>query len=613
MKKAETQKSKKSQSKPSADKSKGKSEKQSSGKSTVSSTGTMAKWSADGWDADTMIKAAEILLRKNDENVKLQKEKENWKLRQTRENLEQFKTDLAMLEKMRNELNLMANKGEPSPIDEADQKKQELIAKEESKMTEDVLDKIRKIDYSKTKKYKLSKGSIQIDKSGSAGSRLQKNNDPKNPWTAAFLKSQAVHLFVALANQNPLFYGTTEGQRIHVLAAHYLKKTHPTSVKADDLMNEVTKKLDTGVKEQWPEVSNFWLSGSADSKVGLAGERALGREQRGDKNGEPKSSKQEVSNEVIPDLLGYNLLKIYDDDIRLLKQIIDLRKGGSDNASEIRKLFISQFHVEQARLNKDWFQDINRPDYKDKPGHDAAKDQQENTVLRYEDLICRRMCKWMLHIAEYNDQPVIYALDEIDLPAVAESRTLEITDTVSGSGKKKIKVPVCTSELREIFRAQDKLESDHPLSGVKFFKELMPVDAPWGKGRSEEELKSWAEYALHLTRKMLIKFPGDVLVWKSANAMIAAYDKEKWGEIISLYKAIKPSQLHKLGVTNHDKHLKTSMERQQQSGLQSHSQMQKAYETAGILETYILQLNKSSGKKEEYKSDDNSKIDNNAS
>jgi hypothetical protein len=392
-----------------------------------------------------------------------------------------------------------------------------------------IIDNIEQKDPGATKKYRINPGSHEIDRTTSAGARLEKKNKETPNWTKEVIESlkpgsqSKKNSFLDIVSASPLFYGTTDGQRMHILASKFLKGKNLDMVEHEKLRDEVTRKLDAGAKEKWPEVSNFWLDNPGAGGVGLAGERQKGVKVR--------------AGESTP-LSEDKLLSIYSDSIELLNKIIDLRTDHSNPNG--RQLFLAQFRREQSALLKDWHQDVDREDYAHKPGSRGIAIVKD---LQYEDLICRRMCKWMLHVAAYNDQPVIYALDEIDLNSVAEAKTLEINDTVSNTGVKKLKVPVCTSELREIFRAQDKMISDKPKEGVKFFKELMPEEAPWGAKRKPEELKPWAEYALHLTKKLLIQYPGDRMLVAAGEEMIALCFDQKYAEIIQVYKKMKPSEL----------------------------------------------------------------------
>jgi hypothetical protein len=502
--------------------------KTSRGKAGQDSTSSTAPgWNADAWDVDTMMEAAGKLIERNNVGTRIKA-----KLESSLKALEDNKSDSLMMDRMKTFLNEAARSGAPSPIDTGKQEAQAEKAQAEKETAEQALELLSAADPSQTKKYRLKPQSFPVDKSGSAVERLRAKNDKVRPWTGPFIESlkEGKNLFRKLVEQGPLFYGTTEGQRIHVLAARFLKDKQIENVEPVELMEEVTNELVSGAKETWPEVSNFWLAGTQAEGIGLVGERYTGVKARAAK--EP-----------------YKLVQLYAEDIKLLQQILDLRAGANEQSLNVKQAFIQQFHAEQAALGKDWFKDVERADYQHKPGHDSSKGSQENETLMFEDLICRRMCKWMLHLAHYNDQPVIYSLDEIDLSSVSETKTLEIKDTVSNSGKLKLKVPVCTSELRQIFREADKFDRDEPNRGVKFFQELMPVPAPWDISRGPEAVKPWAEYALHLTRKILINYPGDELALKCARGMLAAFETQNWPEIITLYKMLQPSVLVYEGVT----------------------------------------------------------------
>lgn len=342
------------------------------------------------------------------------------------------------------------------------------------------------------------------------------------------------------SKEKMFFYGTSEGQRMHVQAAKLADSTIEWSAEA--LEDAVTREMAPNEKETWMEVSNYWLAGSKETQLGMVGERMHGLKEAGGRT----YSDECLQNGVLISSLNKSDVSIGVDSPKEGKKGKKKEQTPQKIQPDSEKaLFLSNFRTAQTKLDKNWVQDVNRETYKDKPGNkvpasgsssEPASGDPSLDPSYYDDLICRRMCKWILHLAAYNGESIIYALDTIDLGASAEAKLMEIPDNVSNKGRK-LKVPVCTSELREVFRYLDKL------TNVEFYQELLPVDTPWGKRQDPAIQKSWAEYAMHLMRKMLLLYPGDALCLTKAEEMLGAWKKESWSEVIACYKAINSSEL----------------------------------------------------------------------
>lgn len=279
------------------------------------------------------------------------------------------------------------------------------------------------------------------------------------------------------------FYGTDEGQRMCVALARFMFDKHPLRMMdenekkqfAVELYNHATQAMAGGDKEKWREVSNYWLS--PEGELGIIGHRKMMSE--------------------------------------------DFKPAGEHE----RAKFLKGFFEAQVALNRKW--DIDSDEHVFKSAGKVSK------VARLEDLITRRMCKWILHWATCEkNKTIIYSLDGMDLAPVARMDQIKLVK------EDKIVVPVCTSELREIFRHIDKFQGS-----VQFYEKLQIKPPPWGKGRDKELLKDWAEYAMHLTRKLLVRYPGDALCLKMAREMCAEWKKGDFENVIVCYQALKPSEL----------------------------------------------------------------------
>lgn len=324
-----------------------------------------------------------------------------------------------------------------------------------------------------------------------------------------------------LVPESGFFYGSDEGQRLCVQAAKFAQSHLHDLLEGDrksiamKLHDAVTREMDGLEKQTWRNVVNYWLAGKLDEGLGLAGERDHIR------SNEKKSGNQPIA------ARNYSCKGTSNSGETDTEEAIDFSVPSQNE----RKQFMLQFRQAQYALNKEWVKDVKREDYqyKHKAGASAAQID--------EDLINRRMCKWALHVAHYNRQPVIYALDKLDLMPVALGDILDVRNTDAQDSVKQ-KVSVCTTELREIFRHIDKFDSC-----VTFHEGLKKVSPPWGSNRPADVLRAFALYAMHLTRKLLLQHPGDQRCLENAAKMIRFSANQKWHEVIMLYKDLEPSLL----------------------------------------------------------------------
>lgn len=113
----------------------------------------------------------------------------------------------------------------------------------------------------------------------------------------------------------------------------------------------------------------------------------------------------------------------------------------------------------------------------------------------------RRGCKLLIWETIDKGATIHYALDDIDISIVANCSPLKLKATRRGGaggqqGKKATsKVPVCTSELREIFRNWPRLQNN-----IVFYHQTLEVTPPW-KNQPVETMMNWALYAIHRQKK----------------------------------------------------------------------------------------------------------------
>lgn len=238
-------------------------------------------------------------------------------------------------------------------------------------------------------------------------------------------------------------YGTGSAQKVYLRVQEFLSTTSRRDWNVKNLVKHVdTKHI---VKERYPEISNYWLS----------------------------VKNQYIKNEALP-------------------------QGSPDEAA--RKRFWGDFQSVYEQHQKD---------PRTKPavlkGPEIKAPLAPNFVPRdddalIDDIIVRRSCKFLLYDSINRKQDVAYVLDDLNLDTVAQRITVSETTDRNGPGTLERKVPVCTSELREIFRRWD-----YFVNHLTFYSNWKVSDPPWyTHGRQQ-----WAAYAAHLAAKIVAKYPAD--------------------------------------------------------------------------------------------------------
>jgi hypothetical protein len=121
--------------------------------------------------------------------------------------------------------------------------------------------------------------------------------------------------------------------------------------------------------------------------------------------------------------------------------------------------------------------------------------REKDTEHHVYDFAVRRACKFLMYDAKAMKRPVFYALDGLDLSMVVDlvTDTGALRDTVKvGKTAEEKKVPVCTSELRELFRYWDELRNH-----VFFFENFVEVKPPW----EQSNVDKWGTYAVLRPRR----------------------------------------------------------------------------------------------------------------
>jgi hypothetical protein len=166
------------------------------------------------------------------------------------------------------------------------------------------------------------------------------------------------------------------------------------------------------------------------------------------------------------------------------------------------------------------------------PGTGAVRPMGE-TTLKY-DMKVRRACKFLIYDAIAVGLKIHYILDGITSSSVADRMMFAVGD--KGSEK----VPICTSELREIFRHWHSLKTH-----VVWFRQFASCTPLWqepGPG-----MKVWAEYAVSLLER---RRKAGQAVKLTAKQLGEAMDKAQYKDIIVLYHSLDDVSLRKEFVNN---------------------------------------------------------------
>ena len=157
--------------------------------------------------------------------------------------------------------------------------------------------------------------------------------------------------------------------------------------------------------------------------------------------------------------------------------------------------------------------------YGDAPDHPSLRDYATQDLIRY--YAVRRSCKFLIYDSISQGKTIRYVLDDLNLEMAATKARVD--------GK----VPVCTSELREMFRYWDSLDGD-----IQFYKEFRRVPPPWeSPPATADAVRSWATYAAHLANKRINSGRGSAAFEHCIERFVA----RDWEGTINAYFLAGPS------------------------------------------------------------------------
>ena len=153
-----------------------------------------------------------------------------------------------------------------------------------------------------------------------------------------------------------------------------------------------------------------------------------------------------------------------------------------------------------------------------------------NGMLR--NFAVRRACKFLIYEAVKEGQQIVYSLDDMVLGAVANKQWRDwdrkaFVDAAALNSACDAKVPVCTTEIREIFRGWDFLKTH-----VVFYENFTRADPPWERDADRE---TWGSYARVLARHLLTRYPGAKLLDNVRATVDGCIDSKVASDAISRY------------------------------------------------------------------------------
>jgi hypothetical protein len=299
--------------------------------------------------------------------------------------------------------------------------------------------------------------------------------------------------FLSFANWSPLIYGADGPQRIYLdlLLQWY----------GDD-----AREVERFPKANHPFVSNYWIDWSNQGRVS---NRGLERDSR---------TLWDVTDPAI-------VKQEYD------RQSFAFRFNASK--SKLGTLSPDSLTWDQARTAK-----IIGGIRKDNPSLNPGLGNLRAGEFAHEirQFAVRRACKFLIYEGIRNRRMIAYALDDLNLNEVVNKTARELE-----SSPGRFKVPVCTSELREVFRRWD-----HCAQWVLFFEDLHRVNPPWHPNRGQDALRGWAYYASVRATKLARQLGARHERSRALLQVQVLYDRSQYAQAIDAFHGAAPSTISPL-------------------------------------------------------------------
>lgn len=127
------------------------------------------------------------------------------------------------------------------------------------------------------------------------------------------------------------------------------------------------------------------------------------------------------------------------------------------------------------------------------------------------DVAIRRSCKYgVFYFTHVKHSTLHYILDEMDIGTIVDKDMLK-NDSTNAK-----KVPICTSELRYIFRHWNQLKD----GTLVFYDRYQRCGAPWADQKWQAHRVGWADYAI----ARVTKYRGRITAAVGSASLLSAFD-----------------------------------------------------------------------------------------
>lgn len=128
------------------------------------------------------------------------------------------------------------------------------------------------------------------------------------------------------------------------------------------------------------------------------------------------------------------------------------------------------------------------------------------------DVCIRRSCKYgVFYFTHVKSATLHYILDEMDMNTIV-NKTMLMNETAGGK-----KVPICTSELRYMFRHWNSLKD----KSVLFYDGYRTCEAPWYDTRWKSTRADWADYAI----ARVAKYRSSIAATMGNSSLLSEFDR----------------------------------------------------------------------------------------
>ncbi len=146
------------------------------------------------------------------------------------------------------------------------------------------------------------------------------------------------------------------------------------------------------------------------------------------------------------------------------------------------------------------------------------------------DLAIRRSCKFAIDFfaRQKSKSCIHYILDGMDMKTIVNGTMVTNEET------QEKKVPICTSELRYLFRNWNKFKDTYRIT---FYKDYDWAPPPWYDYSDPQVIKRWAQYAVHRVFKFVGSIPHLYFVEYNEAASVFVEDQDCWWKAYDTIKA----------------------------------------------------------------------------